>query len=47
VVKLVAAEVEKIDIETYFDLPDNHPSKKIVKRSVQALNALDKAEVRE
>lgn len=46
-VKLVAVEVEKIDMDTYFGLPDSHPSKKIVKRSVQALSTLDKAEVRE
>jgi hypothetical protein len=46
VVKLVAAEVEKVDMDTYFALPENHPSKKVVKRSTQALSALDKADVR-
>lgn len=46
VVKLVASEVEKIELDTYFALPDDHPSKKIVKRSIKALSALDKAEVR-
>lgn len=46
VVKLVAAEVEKIDVDTYFSLPEKHPSKTVVKRSIQTLSALYKAEVR-
>jgi hypothetical protein len=46
VVKLCADELEKIDMEKYFALPDDHPSKKIVKGGVRALSNLDKAEAR-
>jgi hypothetical protein len=46
VVKLCAEEIEKIDVATYFGLPEDHPSKMIVKGGVRALSNLDKAEVK-
>lgn len=46
VVKLCAEELENIDMEKYFALPDDHPSKKIVKGGIRALSNVEKAEVR-
>jgi len=46
VVRLVAEELQDIDLEAFLALPASHPSKQILKRCVRALSDMDKIETK-
>jgi hypothetical protein len=46
VLKLYADEFGKVDPDAFFSLPEDHPSRVVVKRAVRALSQLDKADIK-